>query len=210
MNIFTDLLKLNDVKKAAKELIKERNIHLKPVCSYTTRPKRDSETEGVEHYFITPEEAKNKLESEKILAYTKIGNYEYFSTLEGLNGANLYIIDPNGITYLKQHFPELNCKVIYIWTPDHIRENRCKDRSDYETKFKLRCQEEDEQFTEFEKNKDWDCYINNGFGLDNSLSTILSFILNEKDSMFLIVGRTGSGKDYLMREVLKLVNEVWE
>ena len=195
-----------------KRLIVENNIHIKEVISYTTRLMRDGETDGVEHYFITSDEAQTKLKEETVLAYTKIGEYEYFATKEKLKDSNFYIIDPRGIKYLKENDFGLNLKTIYISIPDHVREERCKSRSDYETAYKKRCESENEQFTEFEQSMQWDCYIEN-IDFEISIFKFILFIVenfrNEsKDTLFLIVGRTGSGKDLLIKEAKKMINGV--
>lgn len=195
-----------------KRLIIENNIHIKEVVSYTTRLMRDTETDGVEHYFITSDEAQIKLKEENILAYTKIGKYEYFSTKEKLGDSNFYIIDPKGIKYLKENNTDLNIKTIYISIPDNIREERCKSRSDYETAYKKRCESENEQFTEFEQSMQWDCYIEN-IDFEISIFKFILFIIENfrkesKDTLFLVAGRTGSGKDLLIKEAKKLINGV--
>ena len=48
------------VKEATSYLTYGRttNIRLKPIVSYATRPIRENETNGVEHWFITENEAK--------------------------------------------------------------------------------------------------------------------------------------------------------
>lgn len=188
-------------------------LGLKHVVSYTTRAKREKETDGVEHYFISPEEAKEKLATEHILAYTKIGEIEYFATLESLNDSNLYIIDPKGIEYLKRNFRKLNIKVIYIMTDPELRMQRAKarDNEDFIKSFEKRNAAEDEQFTEFEEYKKWDIILlNNNDGSDciedfiaYVLSTMRDAIIeNKPDPLYCVVGRTGSGKDYITTRVI--------
>ncbi len=64
------------------------------VCSYTTRPKRDGERNGIDHYFVNvvpPEE--------EMLAYTRYGNYEYWALTRDLTSEaiNVYVVDEAGI-----------------------------------------------------------------------------------------------------------------
>lgn len=42
------------------------------ICSYTTRPKREGEIDGVEHHFVE----KCDVQHDKMLAYTQYGGYE--------------------------------------------------------------------------------------------------------------------------------------
>ena len=188
---------------------------LKLVVSYATRGMRENETDGVEHYFITPEVAKEKMETEHILAYTKIDENEYFATVEAINDSNLYIIDPKGIKYLKENFRNIRTKVIYIMTDNELRMERARkrDNKDFIKSFKKRNVEENEQFTQFEENKGWDLLLlNNGDGNDciedfyyYVLSVQTDDIKNMRESgtLFLVAGRTGSGKDYITRQVIK-------
>ena len=61
----------------------------KQVISYTTRPRR--ENEGDTHIFISPSDV-SKYKNEMI-AYTRIGNFEYFATLSQLYNSDVYVID---------------------------------------------------------------------------------------------------------------------
>ena len=51
------------------------------VCSYATRPMREGEVNGREHYFVTKEQMKELLKTEHVIAYTKSEKtgVEYFS-----------------------------------------------------------------------------------------------------------------------------------
>lgn len=189
---------------------------LKPVVSYATRDMRENETDGVEHYFITPEVAKEKMETEHILAYTRIGENEYFATVEAINDSNLYIIDPKAIKYLKEHFHNIiTTKVIYIITDNELRMERARkrDNKDFIKAFEKRNAEENEQFTEFEENEGWDLLLlNNNDGTD-CIEDFYYYIISvqtedikkmrEQGTLFLVAGRTGSGKDYITRQVIK-------
>ena len=61
-------------------VVKELNMN--PVISYTTRPKRDTETNGKEHYFISDKEMDQLEKSNNIFAWTRIGNIRYCSTID--------------------------------------------------------------------------------------------------------------------------------
>lgn len=72
------------------------------VCSYTTRPMRPNETEGVEHKFV---KEFSKTDDEEILAYTVYGGYQYWTTTSQLS-ANLttYVIDRDGLDMMRERF----------------------------------------------------------------------------------------------------------
>ena len=109
------------------------------VVSHTTRPKRDNETNGVEHWFDTKEEFDALMQNNTVIAYTKIGEYEYCALLEDIGDNAIYIIDPHGIEYLKQNFKDqINLKIIYIYCDEYIRRARASTRSDFKTKWEQR------------------------------------------------------------------------
>ena len=74
------------------------------ITSYTTRPMRDGEVYGREHYFVSKNEVPSNNE---MIAYTVFGDYEYWATKASLHnlfeGSDLviYIIDEDGVDYLK-------------------------------------------------------------------------------------------------------------
>ena len=127
-------------------------LYLKGVCSYTTRPRRPGE--GDTHIFIEKEEVENFPNK---VAYTEINGYEYFSTKEQLDKSDFYIIDPEGINYLNQNFPDVNYKIIYIYASYDIRKERAISRVPIEDRFKeeyifnQRNSSENAQFDLFEK-----------------------------------------------------------
>lgn len=142
--------------------------------SYTTRPKRINETN--EHIFISDDEIKNY--TEKMVAYTKIGEYKYFATIDQLEESDIYIIDPNGVLDLKLtmglNFPDKNFKfiTIFINTPnDYIRKQRSEKRGDDNKVYLKRCQDEEEQFQDFLINCDFDYAV-----LNDDLDTTVNIL----------------------------------
>ena len=124
------------------------------VKSRTTRPPRfDGEDT---HIFITDEEADNTPESE-IIAKTQIGNYRYFATKEDLEKADGYIIDPNGVNYLCEKCPDEWFQIIYIDADKEKVNEKARQRANLSADpekemevYNKRCEDEDEQFMQFE------------------------------------------------------------
>ena len=160
----------------------------KLVISYTDRPKRRLERDGVEHYFLSTEEF-DKLKNDNkdnIVAYTKISKddndgYQYMALKSELDKADTYIIDPNGFYYLKKKFPNLNLVPIYINCTLEDRLYRAKKRSDL-NKFMDRVNNEHEQFEEFLNNDDYITLTNEEF-----FSTIGRKILDKYFDRFNII-----------------------
>jgi len=154
--------------RAATEVLKD-TYKIVSVPSYTDRPIRVMETNGVEHTFITVEQFDELLNRETIFAYTKIGEtgYRYCSTvemLERLEGdAIFYIIDPNGYYYCSKFKDQFNIKVVYVKADGAIREHRANKRNGDSSIWQKRNADEDAQFTRFEELAPWDaCICNDG------------------------------------------------
>ena len=72
------------------------------IISYTTRPMRPGEEQGVGHHFITDSEAEELLRTQRPLAYTVFGGYRYFALFSQIkftdrkNDILTYVIDEEG------------------------------------------------------------------------------------------------------------------
>ena len=132
------------------------------VVSYTTRPKRDREVNGVHHWFVSDEEMDRIEKEETVIAWTKTGNVRYCATVEKLNEASVYIINPDGIRWFKEHgTKDLEIITIGIYAPLDERRERCKYRSDYNTSFNRRVADEQLDFANFRLNGEFDYLVNN-------------------------------------------------
>ncbi len=90
----------------------ERNPDFRISVSATTRPPRPGEVDGVDYYFISPEEFQQKIARGEFLEYENVhGNYygTLRETVEELldNGFTvLFDIDVNGALKIKQQYPD--------------------------------------------------------------------------------------------------------
>lgn len=108
------------------KLIHEFPGTLRQVQSYTTRPKRYSDETG--HVFVTDKEFDALTD---IVAYTKFAGFRYAATASQITQSGLYVIDPYGITMLKeQYHGNKSIRVIGIWTDEKEREQRMLKRGD--------------------------------------------------------------------------------
>lgn len=145
--------------------------------SYATRPPRLNE--GNTHIFIKPNEV-NQFKDDMI-AYTKIGEYEYFSTKQQLLDNDIYIIDPQGVKYLKSKASDIKIITIYINVSESERKNRAmyirKDNiEDIEKRFKA----EEQQFDGFKLNANFDYSVCN-YDLVKSYKILKKIIEVEKE-----------------------------
>lgn len=76
----------------------------KDLVSYTTRPMREGETDGLEHWFVDS----CSCDDSEMMAYTQFGGYEYWTSYNQLENFNtyIYIIDEEGIRFFEQNLPD--------------------------------------------------------------------------------------------------------
>lgn len=93
------------------------SLHLKNklganvICSFTTRPPRDTEVEGRDHHFVDIHPPK-----EELLAYVEFFGYEYYALKSQVFGeCTVYVIDEDGLRNLIQnHGEEYEIHKVYI------------------------------------------------------------------------------------------------
>ena len=112
--------------------------------SATTRPKRQTEKNGVEYYFLTEEEFKKKIKNDEFIEWEKFYDY-YYGTLKSFILDNieagkdvLLELDVKGALTIKRLYPYSH--LIYI-SPPSFEElvNRLKQRNtESESDFKKR------------------------------------------------------------------------
>ena len=133
------------------------------LISYATRPRRDGE--GDTHIFISDNEAKQFVD--KMIAYTRIGEYQYFATIPQLYESDFYVIDPQGVEYMKfitqyKGIDDVRFVTIYINTPAAMRKERAlNSRGDNIEVYFNRAIDEQEQFTNFKAYAKYDYAISN-------------------------------------------------
>lgn len=70
-----------------KRLVKDRELDLKTVVSYTTRPMREGEREGVEYHFVSPQMLRDFREEGRVIEcrdyHTVHGLWSYFMVDDG-------------------------------------------------------------------------------------------------------------------------------
>lgn len=134
---------------------------LKQLISYTTRERRVNE--GETHVFATEADYEQARSEGRIAAFTQIGQYKYWATIEQLYEADCYIIDYIGLKILRElNLLGLRFVTVFVNTPDNIREERAlNQRKDDKAKFRARSFVEREQFREMLKNADFDYAISN-------------------------------------------------
>lgn len=133
----------------------------KQLISYTTRLRRDREKNT--HIFVTEEEYKKMLSDGQVAVDTNINGNYYWSTIEQLYEADVYIVDYIGWKKLKElELPGIRFVSVFINTPDEIRKERALNkRGDDKKIFASRNFSEKRQFEEMLKKGDFDYSLRN-------------------------------------------------
>ena len=119
-------------------------VGFKSVKSYTTRPPRYEGEDS--HIFISKEEF-DALENK--MGYTEFNGYEYCATKEQLDEANIYVIDPSGVEYLKEHYHGKKVFILYLNARRSVCEERMIDRGDKYSQMVERLKNDDMEFNGF-------------------------------------------------------------
>lgn len=150
------------------------------IQSYTTRKRRaDDDLEFPDHIFISQDRVKEYVN--KMIAYTKIGDAEYFATIDQLHNSDFYVIDPPGYNELKfrlQLFKEdVQLVPIYVHCDKEIAKERAIKRGQYVNDFEERYHSEDSRFIDFENGHLNECVIiDNSFEFDKSVKNMIDVI----------------------------------
>ena len=112
--------------------ILEQQYGLKPLLSYTTRPKRNKEANT--HTFVSDVEFNHICDTEQVVAFTRYNDYRYCATSQQIAESDVYIIDIGGLCSLKDatqdgkiNFPFVS---FYLKVPEQERVKRMKSRGD--------------------------------------------------------------------------------
>lgn len=114
-------------------LMKRRIPALEPVVTYTTRPKRVNETDGVEYHFVDDarlaELEKSGSVIEKRTYHTVNGDWNYFTCEIDLEGTDHIMIGtPDVVDRLYERYGKDEIIVFYLELDDRTRLQRCISR----------------------------------------------------------------------------------
>lgn len=90
------------------------------LVSYTTRPMREGEVNGREHYFVK----ECTTDKKDMLAYTVYGGYEYWTEVYDVHDIAIYVIDEEGLRDLHDRFPHIELLSVYVTAIEDVRRQR--------------------------------------------------------------------------------------
>ena len=100
----------------------------KYAVSYTTRPPREGEVDGVDYFFITVEEANKMVEAGMFYEYVYFNDWLYGTTVNQFYTDDLFIMTPAGISHIKPE-DRVNSFIIYTDIEMSIRMTRLANRN---------------------------------------------------------------------------------
>lgn len=120
-----------------KKLIEDKELDLKTIVGYTTRPMREGETEGVEYHFVGEDTMRSLENQGKVIerrSYSTVhGVWNYFTVDDGQiepEGKDKYLLIGTLESYekIREYFGEECLVPLYITVDDGERLQRALDR----------------------------------------------------------------------------------
>ena len=134
--IYCVMGKSSSGKDTVYKKLKEQDKEFRLIVPYTTRPIREGEKDGVEYYFVDPEQFRAMKEDGKVIesrSYnTKCGIWTYFTADDGqidLSAAD-YLLIGTLVSYqaLREYFGEEAIVPVYLEVEDGLRLARALER----------------------------------------------------------------------------------
>lgn len=134
--IYCVMGKSSSGKDTVYKKLKEQYKEFRLIVPYTTRPIREGEKDGVEYYFVDPEQFRAMKEDGKVIesrSYnTKCGIWTYFTADDGqidLSAADYLLIGtPVSYQALREYFGEEAIVPVYLEVEDGLRLARALER----------------------------------------------------------------------------------
>lgn len=165
---------------AGKSIIAKKlaeRLGLTVLKSYTTRAPRPDEIANpadADHIFVSEAEY-DKLTD--IIAETCINGNRYCTTKEVLKNSDCYVIDPDGLSYLKKNLePGFRLAQFYVYADEDIRKKRFMERGKSESEFQVRSDAENEQFSTYEDEHGYDIIIFNNGNIEDAVDIMESYV----------------------------------
>jgi guanylate kinase len=108
-----------------RKLLESRGF--KYAISYTTRPPRPNEVEGVDYYFITKEQCQQMKDDGLFYEVIDFNGWSYGTSLSQFYNDDVFIMTPSGLEHLKPEDRETSL-VMFFDIEESIRKQRLEAR----------------------------------------------------------------------------------
>ena len=133
-----------------------KNKGLRRSISYTTRPIREGEQEGVTYNYVTTEKFENMIKNGELIEYHNFNNWYYGNTIEDFRNKDVFIKTVYGLNQIQEYRDE--CFIIYIDINADTRRQRLLNREDSNDSIERRIEADESDFEGFD---DFDYQITN-------------------------------------------------
>ncbi len=116
--------------KSSIEKVLSEKYGFQKTVSYTTRPPRDSEIDGVDYHFITEDEYIEKFNSGYFVETGAYNGWFYGTTRDQYKGNTVCVLTPHGLRQIRKNFNEQDIKAFYIKVPRRDRLIKILERGD--------------------------------------------------------------------------------
>lgn len=116
--------------KSSIEKVLAQRYGYKRTISYTTRPPRVGEVDGVDYHFITEEEYADKFNSGFFVETGAYNGWLYGTTKEQYDKSTVCVLTPHGLRQIKKNLAEENMVSFYIMVPRRDRLIKILERGD--------------------------------------------------------------------------------
>lgn len=136
----------------------------KNIVSYTSRPMRENEVDGIDYHFVNRSLFENMIAKEQMIEYriynTLVENipdkWYYGLKKDKLNPSERYIVilDLDGVENFIKYYGKENCFVVYMCCPKSERKRRAIERGSFDnTEWNRRLSADDKDFKAKKLNK---------------------------------------------------------
>ena len=103
-------------------ILKKRPLQFNEIISCTTRPMREGEAEGVNYFYLTPEEFAGKVLNGEMLEATSFNDWFYGTSYDSLRSdcTNIGVFNPDGIRAMSE-MPDIDLSIFKISCSDKVR-----------------------------------------------------------------------------------------
>lgn len=122
----------------------------KQSVSYTTRPPRSTELDGIDYHFVDEPTFKQMITLKEFREWNVFGEQKWYygTTVREFNAASIFVMTPSGVKALTEQ-ERKKCFVIYLDVPEEVRRERLCERNDADTP-ERRLRTDNEDFKDFE------------------------------------------------------------
>lgn len=149
------------------------------IVTYTTRPKRNGEKDGISYHFLSAEEFLEKAEAgffaEDMGFTAKFGYVRYGTSKESLETADdankIIVLNPEGVKNLKESGYDIFA--VYLDMPQEVLMRRALQRGDDPAEIGRRIADDTRKFRDMESRGFVDLHITNPLLLPNQITEMI-------------------------------------